>query len=94
MEIVTDSFYLAKVTENSDRHSPMTNTPNQNAEHQWQVYCDAVASQAQRLFGLTLDDLADELQLREGFQSNESPRMLVERLGVKYDLVRIDSTDW
>ncbi|SMR75550.1 hypothetical protein [Marinobacterium sediminicola] len=72
----------------------MTNTQNQNAEHQWQVYCDAVASLAQRLFGLTLDDLADELQLREGFQSNESPRMLVERLGVKYDLVRIDSTDW
>ncbi|GAA0697503.1 hypothetical protein GCM10009104_27260 [Marinobacterium maritimum] len=72
----------------------MPNTPNDNTELQWQTYCDEVASLAQTLFGLTLNDLADERQLQDGFQSNESPSEFVERLGIKYDLVRVDSTYW
>ncbi len=72
----------------------MLNISHKSAEQRWQAYCDEVASLAQRLFGLSLNDLADERQLRDGLQSNESPWELVERLGEKYDLVRIDSTFW
>lgn len=91
---MTDSLYLARVTENSCRLSPMPNTPNDSSALRWQTYYDEVASLAQTLFGLTLNDLADKRQLMDGFQRNESPRELVERLGVKYDLVRVDSTYW
>lgn len=72
----------------------MHNISHKSSEQRWQAYCDEVASLAQRLFGLSLNDLADERQLRDGLQSNESPRELVERLGEKYNLVRIDSTFW
>lgn len=60
----------------------------------WQIYCQDVAKLALKNFGLTLEDLADERQLRAGFEDGEAPHELIERLGVKYDLVRLNHTYW
>lgn len=60
----------------------------------WQSYRAEVARLAQTLFGLTVDDLMDDAQLHDGWQSDETPLELVERLGTKYDLTRIDTAYW
>lgn len=60
----------------------------------WQSYRAEVVRLAQTLFGLTVDDLMDDAQLHDGWQSDETPLELVERLGTKYDLTRIDTAYW
>ncbi|PSL12237.1 hypothetical protein CLV44_11972 [Marinobacterium halophilum] len=72
----------------------MSNYSEDKTLQQWQSYCDEVATLAQEVFGLTLIDLADKRQLRTGLEDGESPRELVERLGVKYDLIRLDTHFW
>ena len=59
-----------------------------------QSYREEVAMLAQALFGLTLDDLVDDAQLHNSWHGDETPLELVERLGTKYDLVRIDQAQW